>query len=537
MLTAPRRRHQKRQNMEQRTSNHARRSGGLACLPVAAAIVLLYLLALNNIMTYLNHNEHMYIAAAALVKDNYHLYGDFAFVQMPLLPLLYGYTYKLLGTEYYLLTGKLFSCLFYVLSGSVVFLLARKLLRGLFLSSGVLLLYVLNTTVLQAAQESSNYILPIAASFMAFHAYVSSLNPQAIKRVRILLSGVLVAVAIGTKAYYAAIVLPFVMTSLLFPRAFSMHKRVTRVLMPLVCGILIGLLPVLCCFARDPGAFIFNNLDYHGLNAQWRAMNDTGMTLVSKVGYARQVLFSYENVVPVLAPLLCFFFALFSGAVDTPKKFLNSISAELCLSLFLFAVAVPTILIPTPTWLQYFAMPVSFSFLLLISAFAWSQPFSRYLTQAAVSTFVLLAFLCGTPYLFVKTVGKRWVGMDVHNVALRIRSEIAAAPAESMKMATLSCLYAVEANIPIYRELATGPFLYRVGDLLGSDRRSRMHGTSPQTIEELLEQDPPAAIFFGFHGDLDAPLKRYAERANYRKVSGHFHGGQLYVRTAQRGES
>ncbi|HUW84360.1 MAG TPA: hypothetical protein VMZ31_16355 [Phycisphaerae bacterium] len=519
--------------MNQHTGNREYRMGSLYYLLAAAAIVALFLLALNNIMTYLNHNEHMYIAAAVFVKDNYALYRDFAFLQMPLLPLLYGYTYTLLGTDHYLLIGKLFSCLFYILSGSVVFFLARRLLRGFFLSSGVLVLYVLNTTVLQAAQESSNYILPIAASFIAFYLYVSSLNPHAIKRVGILLAGILVAVAIGTKAYYGVIMFPFIMTSLLFPRAYSMQKRVTLVLIPLVCGILIGLLPVLCCFARAPGPFLFNNLGYHGLNAQWRAMNDTSMTLVSKVGYARQVLFSYENVVPVLGPVLCFFFAFFSGAVDTPGKFLNSISAELCLSLSLFVVAVPAILIPTPTWLQYFAMPVSFSFLLLISSFAWSQPFSKYLTRAAFSSFVLLAFVCGTPYLLLKTVGKPWVGMDVHSVAQRIRSEIAAEPVESMKMATLSSLYAVEANIPIYHELATGPFLYRVGDLLGSEERSRMHGTSPQTIEELLEQDPPAAVFVGFHGDLDAPLRRYAESSNYRKVSGQFHGGQLYVRIAR----
>jgi hypothetical protein len=390
--------------------------------------------------------------------------------------------------------------------------------------------------VLQAAQESSNYILPIAASFVAFYLYVSSLDPQAVKRFRILLSGVLVAVAMGTKAYYGVIVFPFVMTSLLFPRAFSMQKRVTRVLVPLVCGIFIGSLPVLCFFARDPGAFIFNNMSYHLITTQWRVMNGTSMTLISKVGYARQVLFSYENVVPVLGAVLCFFFPLFSGAVDTPRKLLNSMSAELCLSLALFAVAVPTILVPTPTWLQYFAMPVSFSFLLLISALAWSQPFTAYLTQVAVSSFVLLAFLSGTPYLFVKRVGKRWVGTDVHNVALRIRDEIAAEPAESMRIATLSCLYAVEANIPIYRELATGPFLYRIGDLLGSEQRGRMHGTSPRTIQELLEQDPPAAVFVGFHGDLETPLKRYAERSNYRKVSGQFHGGQLYVRVAQGGK-
>lgn len=62
-----------------------------------AAVIFLGLIGdFAKIMTLLNHNEHMYITAGVLVSQNKILYKDFAYLQTPYLPLLYGGLYKIL---------------------------------------------------------------------------------------------------------------------------------------------------------------------------------------------------------------------------------------------------------------------------------------------------------------------------------------------------------------------------------------------------------------------------------------------------------
>jgi hypothetical protein len=97
--------------------------------------------------------------------------------------------------------------------------------------------------------------------------------------------------------------------------------------------------------------------------------------------------------------------------------------------------------------------------------------------------------------------------------------------------------------MPIYSEFATGPFLYRVGELLSSEDHGRYKGTSPSAVAELLVQDPPAASLV--HGDeseyaepeyaeseyeeLESPLRQFAEEYGYQLVERDFDGIELYV--------
>jgi hypothetical protein len=104
------------------------------------------------------------------------------------------------------------------------------------------------------------------------------------------------------------------------------------------------------------------------------------------------------------------------------------------------------------------------------------------------------------------------------------------------KVATLSPLFAVEARLPIYPELATGPFLYRVGDLIPPEQRKRFVATSPRSVGALLAADPPGAIVVGVEGDLDDPLVEYASAPGYRKVPGTGRSGQLYVPATHDGD-
>jgi hypothetical protein len=92
----------------------------------------------------------------------------------------------------------------------------------------------------------------------------------------------------------------------------------------------------------------------------------------------------------------------------------------------------------------------------------------------------------------------------------------------------------MEANLPLYPQFSTGPFLYRIGDLLTPELRKKFVGTSQGTVGELLNADPPAAILAGFEKDLDNPLIEYARAHDYRLVDVSGLDGQLFVRPVAR---
>jgi hypothetical protein len=121
-----------------------------------------------------------------------------------------------------------------------------------------------------------------------------------------------------------------------------------------------------------------------------------------------------------------------------------------------------------------------------------------------------------------------WVGVSIHRISEKIRENIGEIGNDG-KVATLSPLFAVEAGLPIYKELATGPFLYRVGDLIPEDKMALTPGTSPERLHDLFEKDPPGAIFVGFEDYLDLPFIEYAEKNNYIKVEEDFNKDTLYV--------
>ena len=199
----------------------------------------------------------------------------------------------------------------------------------------------------------------------------------------------------------------------------------------------------------------------------------------------------------------------------------------------LVLTAVPSALLPKPSFPQYFAMPVSCLFLLL--------PYSCALQRVKVLTMALSRVLFALVLVSVAYNGRGaihrlaersgWSGLRVHDIAMSIRSAVQDnGLGRSGKIATLSPIFVVEANLPIYSELSTGPFLYRVGDLLSPEERDRFVGTSPSSIGDLLDEDPPAAIIVGFEGDLDRPLKEYAIMNSYRQIHLAGFDGELYVR-------
>jgi hypothetical protein len=154
--------------------------------------------------------------------------------------------------------------------------------------------------------------------------------------------------------------------------------------------------------------------------------------------------------------------------------------------------------------------------------------------RTLLSICVFLSSLYNGPSLVksITSLARReaWTGLHVHDLSTRIRDALVREHLETnRRIATLAPLFVVESGMSIYRELSTGPFLYRIGDLLTEGQRAEFIATSPGSIGALLDGDPPVAIVVGLEGNLDEPLVEYAKRRNYQSVEVAGFDGDLYV--------
>jgi hypothetical protein len=511
----------------------------LNTLLLTAIVLFAFLGAFAMVMATNNHNEDQYIAASVLVAQNKSIYKDFGFDETPYLPILYSNLFKLLRIgSYYLLTGKMISFLSLIIAAMALFFITRRVSKSIASSLGIVALFLMNMNIVGPAGQVSNYIIPLTLSFVSFYLFEISFDRNETKPFGFAMAGLFLAIAVGIRLMYATVIIPFVAVILLYS---SMHKHSSmttkisfiHVLLPFTIGVALGLLPMLF-FLSDLQSFIFNNLGFHIINGYWSQITgfSGNISLSSKLIYARDIFFQANNLILIIGILVAVGLSIRSFRIN--RQTIEEIPKGAFLAFLLFVIAVPTTLAPTPSWPEYYAMPISFLFLLLVYSCASKSPEILMLQKRLLVILLLVSLVYGGPS-FVKSIyslrdRNNWAGLMVHDVSMNIRKALPNYRKDNnVKIATLSPRYVADANLPIYLELADGPFIYRAGDLLTPEQRKHFIVTSPKTIADLLNGDPPTAILVGFEGDLDKPLVQYAVSHNYRKVDGFFGGGELYV--------
>jgi hypothetical protein len=331
-------------------------------------------------------------------------------------------------------------------------------------------------------------------------------------------------------AFLAAV---FVYPVLKDDSVITFRRDALRVMLPFGVGAAIGFLPILP-YLTDPDLFRFNNLGYHQLNTQWREITGyPGATsLPAKIVFAFAVLRQPDNLFVFMG--IAFGLVLPFEGFPSLKRSITRTSAGAVLALLLLIVSIPTAVAPTPSFVQYYAMPVSFLFLLLVFACASHSGRVSTLNRRWLVILMIGALAHAGPAMLKRvaslTERQAWAGFRVHDVSMGIRNAIANHGGDvHWPVATLSPVPVIEANLPLYPQFSTGPFLYRIGDLLTPEQRKKFVGTSQATVGELLSADPPAAILAGFEKDLDNPLIEYAQAHDYRLVDVPGLDGQLYV--------
>lgn len=480
-----------------------------------------------------DHNEHMYITSGVFFANNQKIYYDFAYLQTPYLPIIYGLIYRIFNIQaYYLLIGKIISFVFLILSGFILFLLSKRVLRDIETSLCFIMIFLLNPIIIKSASEVSNYIMPLALSLISFYIIYVAINNEKVKKFQILIAGFLFGLSIGLKLTYASLIFPLAFTCL-FHEGIKIQKEKIEVLIYFLSGLVIGVLPIIF-FLSDLELFIFNNLGYHNYNAYWREITefDGPMTLPSKFTYAFNVLSQFYNAFILMVIIIGLGLSIKDYQINQ-NRYSNKVDWGK-ISFFFVVVAVIAAIFPTPSWIQYYSLPIAFSFVFIIFLYEMKSKdvfsVSKRILLIVTMIFILLRlpmFIRITPLIFQR---ENWVALKIHDNSINIKRELVNNEIYTgQKIATLSPLFAIEANLPLYSEFSTGPFLFRIGDLLSHEQQIRFIGTSESQLDKFLDEKPPSAIITGFAGDLDQSFVDYAVNNNYQLIEIDGFYGKLFL--------
>ena len=500
----------------------------LARICIATVLLVVTIISSSVILTqHLSHDEHMYLSAAKMLSHG-KPYVDFSYLQTPYMPFVYYLVMKATQSESILLVGRVTQVSIIIALILVIFRLASLLSSDMWFALACVLLLLQSDIFLDSIGYARNYDLPMLVVLVAGWLTFSMRSHPATSLIHAG-SGFLVGLAIGTKLTYLLIPFAFGMLVLI---NFGISKRSLTHLASFSLGLGIALLPaILLALNAGIDRVWFNNLGYHSLNTTWRAqMGYTRtMSFFGKLSHAEQTLWTVPS--QFLFALELFLLAVIVKEKRPIASILRAGSVLWCTALV--TLSIPMLFIPTPIWKSYYLPLIIFSVLLIASLY--SQISLQIQTVARLLAFVcvfllIVPDLSGHARLAWSAIHPaNWTSTRISKEGSAMRQAI---PVEyhTRPVATLSPVYALEAGLNIYPELATGPFAYRIGDLLSSEDIQRFHTISPQYIGELLNQRPPSAILVGFEGELDKKLEDFAVQNSYGKREDVILGATLYIR-------
>lgn len=473
----------------------------------------------------LSHDEHMYLTAGQLIQDHA-MYKDFAYLQMPYLPMIYGITFKITQTQDYLFWGRLWAFIFMGMAATCLFLICQKLSQNVWVASLSVCLLLFNKLLMYSMSYAWNNIMPMAFTLLGLYFILISISSKKTWSLGIFLSGLFLAVAIGGKLFYIATIPPFILILALYPKSMTFRNRAEHLILPFVVGVAIGLLPAFYYLITRTDTFLFNNLGYHTFNTLWRQeiSEPHTLTFLAKLRFAKNIVRFPSNIALMIGMLFM--------VLLTIKKEKSTRETVLVVLLILFSSII--IFVPTPLQVQYFCFPMPYVIILLSCLYNTLPTQTKNAAQVLLTCCVIISIIYAGPKMlraFPHALNaQHWPSTIINQTSHRIKQHMGPLRPND-RLATLVPLYAIESGIPTYKELATGSFLYRIGNLIPDKKHKKYVGTSEKTLHNTLAENPPKAILVGFEDKfLEAPFVQYAQKNHYRKVKGDFNGGTLYIR-------
>ncbi len=515
---------------------------------LAAAVLL-------RILNYeMRRDEQLYASAGKLLEGGAP-YADFFYNHVPASAWLFRLMNILAPGDHVLLAARLGVFAGWLLLGLALAWITWRLTRSLAMSVFAVLVLIANDVLLGVVgMTATNNFLPLPFIYLGLALFVLGLEGRRVwgddlksdgegrgpAATTIALAGVSLAVAASMKVSAGVAIPPVVAASLLAPAGIAFVDRLRRVTGPLAIGGVLGALPVIVSFLRGPERFLAHVVGFHtGPHIEYWAANSgpggepVAMSAPAKALLAFEVLLSGVNIVLILVAAILF-------ALYALGRRLRAILEDGALMLVVATLGLTLVMsfVPTPAFPQYFAPPLAVAPLFLAMLFARLDARLRpqlELTLAVASGVVLVLAAPRLLQHAPKIVRPdAWTVNRVHNAGADIAARMEAAGLDG-KVATLLPLYALEGDLPVYPEFATGQFAYRLADLTDDDLLRHYVTTSPTRVRALFDIEPPDAILVGFEPALERPFVEFAQSKGYRRVEDfrlkdRYGEGVLYLR-------
>jgi 4-amino-4-deoxy-L-arabinose transferase-like glycosyltransferase len=315
--------------------------------PVLAVILVqLPVFAILAMLRTVDGDEGDYMLAARQVFEGRLPYVDFLYTQTPLLPYAYGLWMKLFGLNWY--AARLLSAVFATALGTLIYVYAARAFKNQSLALVGLFLFATSAFTLAWDTVVMTYALSALLLFSAFT--VLTTGPRIPRISRFILSGFLLAMSVDTRLLILAAAPAFIIG--LYRCNAGTESRLRRVSLWLL-GFTVGLAPVLFFIVVDLDAFFFGNLGYHAVrNAAGELVGDWAQK-AAMLAELLNLRSAGGETITFQVPLLLALNAYYIVLVARHRAHLN---IPLLASMFL-AIA---LLLPTPTYAQYFVVLLPF---------------------------------------------------------------------------------------------------------------------------------------------------------------------------------
>jgi hypothetical protein len=490
---------------------NARNGWGWGALVFVAAVIVTFPLFFAQSMgRSLSHDEHQHVSAGILVaKEGLLPYRDFPFFHTPNLPLVYG---LFLGhCDQLLLSARLFSTICASLIAATLCLVAFQAFAaagrwGLPLVAMVPLLLATCPVVVFTEGRASNHDLSILLTLLAVLCHLAAIRNS--RRLAMLfLSGLLLALAMGTRVTFAPLVVPF-LAAIFF--CSSGRARLLQIGIFALGGV-IGALPVLWLCWESPEKFFYGVLQFSQTNIDYRGATGTpqNMTLLTKLRFAfKEILVpNYAIFVAAVAPLIVFEWQRRRARLRFPK--------ELAFLLSLLPFLLAGSFAPSPAFAQYFFAFAPFLLLPGIFCAARVTISSRMVTPVALACAVVLSTSAlvawpGYRNLDELSNSRKWTPVKRHLEARELRNY------QVQRILTLAPIHVLEAGLQIDPAFVTGPFAWRVANYLPQPKRGAVGLIGSEDLEAHLAAHPVDAILVGHEQQWEPALIEYAKSHGYQ---------------------
>lgn len=475
----------------------------------AAAVILLgawALIFVRSVDRDLNHDEHQFLAPAALVaREGLQPWRDFPLYHLPNLVFVYAGTERLTGDL--VLGAKMVNV---AASAGIVLALVLLALRrtswlGILIALGAVLLLLFDPLFRFSTGKTWNHEVPTALLLAA-----GGLLLVALRRDTLWLTaaaGMCGGLATGCRLTFAPTLIGLFVFALLYPtpgrRRFG-HAATLTLAATLALG------PSLYYLATETERFLFSNFEF----AKLRLADPSNERVQKTANMWRKIRFVVKDVILLSWPVFLAWIvvAIRPGWQWLKTRQLGNPAAGLWLLLFPFTLA--GCLMPLRYQYQHYFVLIP---LAVVGTICAARDISHLSIRKGFTTiaFVLVGTILAArvedksdyPPIPPFTSREEWYPSRLVRQAQEVKAIVPAG-----RILTLAPSMPLSADLEIYPEFAAGVFGWRSASLVPRDRRGPLHLVAPEDLAEFLRANPPAAILTGVEEeDEEEPLVEWAK--------------------------